>query len=161
MLGSRAPFDRLRRRAAGFLWLAAWCGVLWCVASPWRRLGGLESERLRWLEWWSLSAGVALGLAMGRVARDRAETVAGRTHAQALRLALYPPAIVAAAALVALSTAGERGPVGVVATAFLAYWAGLDVAFGAVPLMEGRSYAFARPLDPDDETVPRESWDRF
>jgi hypothetical protein len=52
--------------------------------------------------------------------------------------------------LIALSIVGERGPIGVVATAFLSYWAGLDVAFGAVPLMEGRSYAFARPLDPDD-----------
>jgi hypothetical protein len=75
-------------------------------------------------------------------------------------VALYPPAIVAATALVALSAVGERGPVGVVATAFLAYWAGLDVAFGAVPLMEGKPYAFARPLDPDDEE-PRAAWDRF
>lgn len=162
----------LLRRAAGAAWLAAWCGVLFAVAAPWRALGGLESERLRWLEWWSLSAGVALGFSMGRGARAWAASGAGRTHAQALRVALYPPALVATAALVALSVAGERGPVGVVATAFLAYWAGMDVAFGAVPLMEGRSYAFARPLDPDEErddeerddedaAVPRESWDRF
>jgi hypothetical protein len=161
MISSRRSFAHVRRRVAGLLWLAAWCGVLWAVAAPWRRLGGLESERLRWLEWWSLSAGVALGFTMGRIARDRAESEAGRTHARALRVALYPPAIVAVAALVALSASGERGPVGVVATAFLSYWAGLDVAFGAVPLMEGKSYAFARPLDPDDEAVPRESWDRF
>jgi hypothetical protein len=123
-------------------------------------LGGLESERLRWLEWWVLSAGVALGFTMGRLARDWVVAGVGRTHARALRVALYPPAIVAATALVALSAVGERGPVGVVATAFLAYWAGLDVAFGAVPLMEGKSYAFARPLDPDDEE-PRAAWDRF
>jgi len=161
MTTSRTRFTGFRRRLTGVLWLAAWCGVLWAIAAPWRQLGGLESERLRWLEWWSLSTGVALGFTMGRVARERAEAVAGRTHAQALRFALYPPAIVAAGALVALSAYGERGPVGVVATAFLSYWAGLDVAFGAVPLMEGRSYAFARPLDPDDEPVPRESWDRF
>jgi hypothetical protein len=161
MVRLRISFTNVRRRAAGLLWLAAWCGVLWAVAAPWRHLGGLESERLRWMEWWSLSVGVALGFTMGRIARERAETIAGRTHAGALRLALYPPAIVAAAALVVLSASGERGPVGVVATAFLSYWAGLDVAFGAVPLMEAKPYAFARPLPPGDEAEPRESWDRF
>jgi hypothetical protein len=148
------------RRAAGAAWLAAWCGVLWAVAAPWRNLGGLESERLRWLEWWVLSAGIALGFTMGRGARDWARSGVGRTHALALRVALYPPGLVACVALVALAIAGERGPVGVVATAFLSYWAGFDVAFAAVPLMEGESYAFARPLDPDDAD-PRGSWDRL
>jgi len=151
----------LKRRVLGTAWLAAWCGVLWAVAAPWRHLGGLESERLRWLEWWALCAGVALGFTMGRVARERAPAGTGRSHAQALRIALYPPAVVAAASLVALSASGERGPVGVVATAFLSYWAGLDVAFGAVPLMEGRAYAFARPVVEDDDAASRESWDRF
>jgi hypothetical protein len=76
-------------------------------------------------------------------------------------VALYPPAVVAAIALVALATGGERGPVGVVATAFLSYWAGLDVAFGAIPLLEGRSYAFDRPLDSDGDAEDRRSWDRL
>jgi hypothetical protein len=75
-------------------------------------------------------------------------------------VALYPPGIVAAIALVALAIVGERGPVGVVATVFLAYWAGFDTAFAAVPLMEGQDYAFNRPLDPDDDEV-RSTWDRF
>jgi hypothetical protein len=141
----------MARRIAGFAWLIAWCAVLWAVAAPWRNLGGLESERLRWLEWWALCSGIALGFTMGRGVRDWAQAGVGRTHAKALRFALYPPGAVAAVALVALATVGERGPVGVVATAFLAYWAGLDVAFGAVPLMEGKSYAFARPLDPEDD----------
>ena len=151
------------RRIAGGIWLAAWCGVLWAVAAPWRNLGGLESERLRWLEWWALCAGIALGFTMGRGARDWARSGVGRTHALALRVALYPPGIVAAIALVALSFVGQRGPVGIVATAFLSYWAGFDVAFGAVPLMEGGSYAFNRPLDPDDadDTDVRRSWDRL
>jgi hypothetical protein len=148
------------RRVAGAGWLAAWCGVLWAVAAPWRNLGGLESERLRWLEWWSLCAGLVLGFTMGAGAREWAQNGVGRTHALALRLALYPPGLVAAIALVALSSVGERGPVGVVATAFLAYWGGFDAAFGAVPLMEGRPYAFARPLDPDDGDE-RRSWDRL
>jgi len=145
------------RRVAGWAWLTAWCGVLWAVAAPWRNLGGLESERLRWLEWWVLCSGIALGFTLGRGARDWARSGVGRTHARALRVALYPPGIVAAIALVCV---GERGPVGVVATAFLSYWAGFDVAIGAVPLMEGASYAFARPLDPDDAEV-RRSWDRL
>lgn len=148
------------RRVAGATWLAAWCGVLWAVAAPWRKLGGLESERLRWLEWWALCAGIALGFTMGRGARDWVRAGAGRTHVLALRVALYPPGLVAAAAMVALAIAGERGPVGVVATAFLSYWAGFDAAFGAVPLMEGRPYAFARPFEPED-TDSRRSWDRF
>jgi hypothetical protein len=148
------------RRAAGWAWLTAWCGVLWAVAAPWRNLGGLESERLRWLEWWALCSGIALGFTMGRGMREWVQSGVGRTHARALRFALYPPGLVAAIALVALAYVGERGPVGVVATAFLSYWAGLDVAFGAVPLMEGAAYAFARPLDPDD-TDARESWDRL
>jgi hypothetical protein len=156
--------SRALRRLAGAAWLAAWCGVLWAVAAPRRQLGGLESERLRWLEWWSLCAGIALGFTMGRGMRDWVRSGVGRTHARALRVALYPPGLVAAIALVALSAGGERGPVGVVATAFLSYWAGLDVAFGAVPLIEGRSYAFARPLDPDDDDDDddeRRSWDRL
>jgi hypothetical protein len=158
---------QLRRRALGTAWLAAWCGALWAVAAPWRQLGGLESERLRWLEWWALCAGVTLGFSMGRLARLRAPAGTGRTHAQALRIALYPPAVVAAASLVALSLFGERGPIGVVATAFVSYWGGLDVAFGAVPLMEGKSYAFERAAEDEDDAervdgdVPRETWERF
>lgn len=148
------------RRLAGWAWLAAWCGVLWAVAAPWRDLGGLESERLRWLEWWALCAGIALGFTMGRGVRDWVQSGVGRTYARALRFALYPPGLVAAIALATLSFVGERGPVGVVATAFLSYWAGLDVAFGAIPLMEGESYAFARPLDPDGADE-RSSWDRL
>ena len=157
----------LRRQAAGTLWLAAWCAVLYLFAAPWRALGGIESERLRWLEWWAVAAGVGVGYAAGRLARDWVASAPGRTHARSLRVALYPPAAVAAAALVPLAAQGERGPVGVVATAFLAYWAGMDVAFGAVPLMQGKSYALTRPLDPDDTDPPRDaalgraSWDRF
>ena len=143
--------DRLRR-AAGAVWLAAWCGVLWAVASPWRNLGGLEPERLRWLECWALSAGVALGFAMGRGAREWRQLVAGRTRAAAIRFALYPPGLVAAMALIALSIAGERGPTGVVATAFLSYWAGFDAAFFALPLIEN---------DPHDDAEARTFWDRF
>ena len=149
-----------RRRVAGTLWLVAWCAVLYAFAAPWRQLGGIESERLRYAEWWVLSAGVAIGFTMGRFARDWVKAGVGRTHARSLRIALYPPAAVAAGTLVYLASTGERGVIGVVATAFLAYWAGLDVAFGAVPLMEGKSYAFARALDPEDDEAEMDDADR-
>src|SRR5215467_1109889 len=153
-----------RRRLAGALWLAAWCAVLYAFAAPWRRLGGLESERLRYLEWWVLFAGVAAGYTAGRLARDWVSGAAGRSHARALRVALYPPAAIAAAGLVGLAVAGQRGPIGVAATAFLAYWAGMDVAFGAVPLMEGRPYSFAGDLPAEtaaEDAEGPEAWDRF
>ncbi|HZN54072.1 MAG TPA: hypothetical protein VFB67_02015 [Candidatus Polarisedimenticolaceae bacterium] len=161
-LGARSR--RAARRVAGGAWLAAWCAVLWAVAAPWRSLGGLESERLRWMEWWALCSGLALGYTLGQGTREWVLGGEGRSHARALRFALYPPALVAALALVMLSLWGERGPIGVVATAFLAYWAGMDVAFGAVPLMEGRSYSLTRPLEAeavDDGNPPRPTWDRL
>jgi len=153
------------RRLAGAAWLLVWCAALWCVAAPWRDLGGLESEFLRWLEWWELFGGLALGFTVGRGVRDVASTENGRTHAAALRLLLYPPALLTATSLVALTaTGGRRGVIGVVVTAFLSYWAGLDVAVGAVPLMEGKDYAFERRIAPDDDEArpdERDLWDRF
>jgi hypothetical protein len=128
----------LVRVAAGHAWLAAWILVLWAVASPWRRLGGIESEFLRWLEVWALGAGVVAGFLVGRAVRD-AISVSSR-----LRLALYPPAAIAAIVLVAMAWHGSRGPVGIVTTAWLAYGAGFDLAFGALPLMEGKPPAWAR-----------------
>jgi len=109
--------------------------------------------------------GLALGFTVGRGVRDVASTENGRTHAAALRLLLYPPALLTATSLVALTaTGGRRGVIGVVVTAFLSYWAGLDVAVGAVPLMEGKDYAFERRIAPDDDEArpdERDLWDRF
>lgn len=134
--------DTLRARAVGWLWLAAWCTTLYLVASPWRALGGLESERLRWLEWFVLMTGLAMGYTLGRVARETALEGRVRTYVALLRAALYPPALATAAALVLLTIAGERdGPIGVVVTAFLSYWAGLDVASAALPLMQGERWS--------------------
>jgi len=139
------------RQILGTLWLLTWCIVLYGVAAPWRHLGGLESERVRWLEWWSLCGGLAAGFIVGREVRDWARSGAGRTYVTALRWVFYPPAFFTAAALIVMAAREERGAVGVAATAFLSYWAGLDCAFGAVPLMEGKSYRLTRPLDPEDD----------
>lgn len=138
---------------AGYSWAGAWFIGLYAVAAPWRQLGGLENEFLRWLEWSVLPTGLILGFTVGRYARDRMEARLA-THASTVRVLLYPPAVISAAALVALSFVEERGPVGVVATVFLAYWAGIDLAVGAVPLMEGRAYGFTRPL-PDEPSTRR------
>ncbi len=143
------------RRLLGGLWLVAWIAVLYVVAAPWRSLGGLEDERLRWLEGFVLLAGLSVGFTLGRFGRDVAVAGTGRTHAWFLRFLLYPPAFLTAAGLIALSVMGKRGAVGVAVTGFLAYWAGLDLAFGAVPLMEGKPYAFDRPLDPEPEDLDR------
>jgi hypothetical protein len=145
---SRRPL-LLARRAAGFLWLLAWMVLLYAVAAPWRDLGGIVDERLRWLEWFVLVTGLSVGFITGRFGRDVAGPGSGRAHVHLLRFLLYPFALLTVLALFALTLLGERDPVGVVVTAFLAYWAGLDLAFGALPLMEGGAYGFLRPLDSD------------
>jgi hypothetical protein len=126
-------------------------------------------ERLRWLEYVALFAALLIGFTLGRFGREAALRDPRRTHARFLRCFLYPAAALSAASLVVLDARGERGAVGVVLSGFLAYWAGLDLAFGAVPLMEGRSYGFERPLDAEldpelrgrrgAEWVP--PWERF
>ncbi len=139
------------RKAAGYLWLAAWVVVLYVVAAPWRSLGGLVDERLRWLEWCVLVTALPISFTAGRFARDAAVAGEKWTHLRLLRILLYPAAVLTAVGLVVLTWIGQRGPIGVVATGFLAYWAGLDLAFGAVPLMEGKSYRFDHALDPEHE----------
>jgi hypothetical protein len=122
--------------------------LLYAVAAPWRELGGIVDERLRWLEWFVLVTGLAVGFTTGRFGRDVAGSGTGRAHVHLLRFLLYPFALLTVVALLTLTLLGERDPVGVVVTAFLAYWAGLDLAFGALPLMEGGAHSFLRPLDP-------------
>lgn len=127
------------KRAAGGAWLALWCAALYAVAAPWRELGGLVDERLRWLEWCVLFNGLAVGYTLGRWAREPATRLDLRGYVVLVRYLLYPALGLAALMLAALTAIDRRDPVGVVVTGLMAYWAGLDVAFGAVPLMEKRS----------------------
>ncbi len=158
------------RKLAGACWILSWTALLYLVAAPWRGLGGLENERLVWLEWLVLMAGLSVGATVGRFGRDFVLEGWGRTHARLLRIVLYPAGIVTAACLLVLAALEARGAIGVATTGFLAYWAGLDIAFAAVPLLEGKSYRFRRPLDPepdppggrddkDRDWVP--PWERF
>jgi hypothetical protein len=130
-----------RRRAAGAAWLLLWLVALHVVTDPWRHLGGLVDEYLRWLEWFVLGCGASLGFTAGQFVRDSMEQ-GTRSHVQALRVLLYPPAILAAAELLALRAMGEHHSIGVVVTALLAYWCGLDLACGVVPLLKGEPYSF-------------------
>lgn len=148
------PRLRPLRRSAGLLWLAAWTGLLYTVASPWGDLGGVVDERLRWLVWYAVVVGPSVGFAVGRYGRETAERGAPTTHLSVLRRFLYPVAALAAAWLVVLVARERHEPVGVVVTALLAYWAGIDLAFGAVPLIEGRSYRFRSPPEPEPESEP-------
>lgn len=145
------------RRLAGWAWTSAWCLVLYGFARPWRELGGVVDERIRWAAWASLLAGSVLGLAIGALARHAAVETGRITHRGLLGRVLVPAATATACALVVLRVFGMIDVGSIVTLAVLATWAGIDLAFAAVPLMDGEPYAFARPLPPpqrDDDDGP-------
>jgi hypothetical protein len=109
-------------RLAGWLRLAAWCTLLYMIHSPWRELGGIVSERMRWSERFVLPMSVVIGCYAGSVCRSHA---------------LLPPAALAAVVMLALKIMRLNDVIGVVFTAFAAYWAGVDIAGGAYPMMMG------------------------
>lgn len=144
------------RRVAGLGWLLFWSVLLFAVAATWGDPGRVVDERLRWLQWFVLVSGLCVGFLVGRFGRERAEDE-GRAVIELLRQLLYPAAILAALGLIGLRALGGGEPIGVVVTAFLAYWAGLDLALGAVPLMEGKPFRLTRPLPDDHSTESSES----
>ncbi len=121
------------RRLAGWAWLIAWCVSLHTIHSPWRELGGLVSERMRWSERFLLPMGFVVGCYAGSIARRYA--------------VLLPVAALAAVVLVALRLLGPPDPIGVVFNAFAAYWAGVDIAGGAYPMMMGERNREASEAD--------------
>jgi hypothetical protein len=153
---SEAWSRKLLRRGAGWIWILVWGVVLWNVAAPWRDLGGLVDERLRWLERFVLGAGSVVGWQVGAWGRRAARPGAGRSHAGLLRWLLWPLAGLGAAGMAALHFAGNPDPIGVVLTALLSYWAGLDLAFGAWPLVRGQPYSFTGWIDQPVEAGPDE-----
>jgi len=136
------------RRLAGWTWMGAWCVALYAFARPWNDLGGWVDERTRWSAWSALLWGATAGFAIGRLGR-RASVETGKvTHALLLRSVLVPVAAAVAAALVVLRRIGLDDPAAATVLGLLAYWAGIDIAYGAVPLMDGEAYALVRPLPP-------------
>jgi hypothetical protein len=133
---------------AGWLWILSWAAILWLIVSPWRELGGVVSERWRWLEWLVLGWCPVLGCHVASIGRRRARFGSGLSHARMLRMVLVPPAALTAAALLVLRCLENEEAVGVLVTGFLAYWAGLDLALGGWPLAQGDPYSFLGPLTP-------------
>jgi len=107
--------------AAG--WATAWIGLLWLAHRPWEDLGGLVSERERWIERFALAGGLLIGSALGRIARSTMPDAGERARA-----VLYPAAVTTVVAMVAFQCAGEADAIGIVLVAFVAYAAGGSTA---------------------------------
>jgi len=134
------------RRSAGIAWIAVWVMTLYVLAAPWRAVIGLVDELARWSAWLALYAGLIAGAVVGRVARLAAEEGGDWTWRRLARAALGPAAVVSVSALGMLAMFGPPDWIGVVVLALASWWAGLDLAFGAVPLLDGRPCPVSRPL---------------
>jgi hypothetical protein len=102
------------RRLIVLGWVALWVGLLWAVMRPWSDLGGIVSERARWLQRLALGAGLALGTTLGGL-----DVFRGR-----LRALLYPPSLVCATSLVWFRLRGAEEAVGIAVVFWLSYTAG-------------------------------------
>jgi len=147
-----------RRRLLGWIWIGAWLALLAAVHSPWTDLGGIVSERLRWIERATLGGGGILGVLVGASGRALACRPGGPSHAAQVRWLWVPPGTATAAVVVGADVAGDWAVSLVALVGFLAYWAGLDVAFGAWPLTRCEPYTFLRPI-PVEEDEPDPSDD--
>ncbi len=105
---------------------AAWAGLLYAVAQPWSSLGGLVDERFRWWEWFVVWILPAVGFALAGLVRDLVPQAS-------IRRLLYPALGPAGLAITLLAWLGQRELVGIVVTAWLAYSAGVDVAWNVAP----------------------------
>ncbi len=123
-------------RLAGWVRLGVWAGGLYLVDRPWRDLGGCVSERLRWLEKFALMSGLLFGITVGWMALDLLGPGTGRRRGTVLRYLFYPAASVTAVTMGTMAIVGMDDPIGVVLTAIVAYGAGVDVSFGAIPLID-------------------------
>jgi hypothetical protein len=139
------------RRLAGWAWLTVWSVLLYVVASPWKELGGIVDERLRWFHRFSLCMGLASGAVAGLHGREAPEYRQAGFRRLFYRVAWYVMAGSAAILMVCLAASGGReGEIGIVLTGFLAFWAGLDGGISIFPLLHGRS-----PDDPDEPAGDR------
>ncbi len=137
------------RRPAGWAWIATWSWILVSLHRPWSELGGLIGEQMRWFERAVVGSAWMLGYFVGRVGRGLAQSGRGRTHAGLLRQIWIPPAAIVSAALLVLNWQGRWQEILLVTVGFCAYWAGVDVAFGAWPLVCGRHYSWTGPIELD------------
>jgi hypothetical protein len=148
------------RQIAGWSWLLLWAAALELVHRPWHELGGLLSERMRWLERFTLGAAFLVGCFVGSFVRDSASSVRCRPHVDSLRFVWMPPGILVAVAMAASWHLGRWPWTLLLLVAFAAYWAGLDAAIGAWPLARGRHYSLAWRIERDrSRDRPERAWD--
>lgn len=114
--------------------------LVWCAHAPWRDLGGIVDERVRWAERAALVTAIWIGLVVGDRARER--------PALRLRPALWPPTAAAAVVSAALQLAGRPWWATIVAGAWLGYVAGVDTGAAVARLLDGN------PRSDDDVSWP-------
>jgi len=146
VFSGRQVWQGTRRRLVGTLWFASWLIVLRAVHRPWEELGGVIPERARWLERLVLGAAFVAGCLVGTVVREKAQGPLVQSHARALRYVWIPPGALAAGVML---FTGDWQRQLLVLVGALAYWAGLDIAVGAWPLLSGRHYAFRTRIERD------------
>jgi hypothetical protein len=140
---------RWRRTIVGCVWLIGWAVLLGVAHRPWHELGGLISERMRWLERLVLGAGFVVGCFVGSWVRDSGRRVTGRPYAAWLCYVWVSPAALAATGMIVMSPIDWRWTL-LILVALLSYSAGLDSTVGAWPLVTGRPYHFLRRISADD-----------
>ena len=118
------------RRLLGLTWLVAWSSLLYLSVRPWHDLGGLVSERSRWLVRFALYAGLAAGFTAGEIVRGPA----GRRRNAAnfgrrLRWLLYPAALAGTAGMLLLQATGRHDSIGILLTGLLSYVAGASTSY--------------------------------
>jgi len=113
--------------------IVLWAAILQAADRPWRELGGLLSERMRWLERIVLGGALVAGWVAGLPPPDDAPR---QPRSMLLRrIPWLAPGAVVALALVVLEICGLWKWVLLLFAGWLAYWAGLDLAGGAWPLL--------------------------
>jgi hypothetical protein len=131
----RTALRGLGRPAAGWLRVAAWAAVLIAADRPWRELGGILGERMRWLERFVLGAALVAGSVAGAFLRDAAGDPARAGPGRLLRGLWVAPSAAAACVLVCLELRGAWPWILLVVAAWVGYGAGLDVTWRAWPLV--------------------------
>jgi len=116
--------------------VGAWVLAVHVIARPWRELGGVVDERLRWTAWLALWAACGIGITVGRFTHDVIRSRGRPSRLPGLRLALYPVLVVAAAGQVIAERAGAPDAGNAQTLALVAYVAGLDVALDVLPRLE-------------------------
>ena len=142
------PARRIGARLVGWSWLALWTVLLVVWDAPWQRLGGVLAEPARWGVRVVLFGATLSGFMVAAWARDVLGVRRRRSYLDVLRVVLLPVAAVLAAVLVYARVVGAWPLSALAGTGLFGYWAGLDIALAAWPLMHGARFRPHRPIEP-------------